>query len=104
MARQTRAQRRERRAQGAAPVDGQRSRAAVPARPQEEPREARATGGGRGRFFSESYAELKKVEWPNQTQLVTGTNVGMIACVIVGVYLYAADRVFSPLVNWLIGT
>ena len=39
-----------------------------------------------------------------QPQLVTGTTVVLIACVIVGVYLYAADRVFSPLVNWLIGT
>jgi preprotein translocase subunit SecE len=109
VARQTRAQRRERRAQlaanGTAPAaaEGARSRPA-PAR-DEDVREAggHLPGAGGRRFVSESVAELKKVEWPTQSQLVAGTTVVLIACVIVGVYLYAADRVFSPLVNWLIG-
>jgi preprotein translocase subunit SecE len=108
MARQTRSQRRERRAQTAGAVDGSRARSAAPQpRAAEEPRReagGHLPGAGGKRFVSESIAELKKVEWPTQPQLVTGTTVVLIACVIVGIYLYAADRVFSPLVNWLIGT
>ena len=58
----------------------------------------------RGRFVRESWAELKKVEWPSRAQVVQGTIVVIIACVIVGTYLYAADQVFKPFVrNVLLG-
>jgi len=59
----------------------------------------RVPGGGFRRFVSESWAELKKVEWPNQSQVIQGTIVVIIACVIVGAYLYAADQLFKPLVR-----
>jgi preprotein translocase SecE subunit len=62
-----------------------------------EPRE-------RGRFVKESWAELKKVEWPGRSQVVQGTIVVIIACAIVGAYLYGADQIFKPLVrNVLLG-
>src|SRR5688500_1166475 len=48
----------------------------------------RGRGGGSRRFISESIAELKKVEWPNQRQVLTGTVVVIIACAIVGTYLW----------------
>jgi len=51
------------------------------------------------RFIAESWGELKKVEWPNQNQLIQGVVVVLIACLIVGVYLYAADLVFKRLVQ-----
>ncbi len=55
--------------------------------------EVQATGGkGPFRFIGECWAELKKVEWPGQAQIVQGTVVVLIACVIVGVYLYANDQ------------
>jgi preprotein translocase SecE subunit len=109
MARQTRSQRRERRAQTPVgpPADGARARSTAPARAAEEPRRepgGHLPGAGGRRFLHESVAELKKVEWPNQTQLITGTTAVLIACVIVGIYLYAADRAFAPIVDWLIGT
>jgi len=53
----------------------------------------------RGRFVKEAWAELQKVEWPNRNQVVQGTIVVIIACVIVGTYLYAADQVFKPFVR-----
>ena len=59
----------------------------------------RVPGGGFRRFVGESVAELKKVEWPNQSQVMQGTIVVIIACVIVGAYLYAADLIFKPLVR-----
>jgi preprotein translocase subunit SecE len=108
MARQTRAQRRARRAeQQRASSDGtitaprgattrtRAFRAPEPARPEtrREPR------GGFLQFASESWAELKKVEWPTQAQLIQGVVVVLIACLIVGVYLYGADLVFKRVVQ-----
>ena len=59
----------------------------------------RVPGGGTKRFIGESAAELKKVEWPNRNQVMQGTIVVIIACAIVGAYLFVADRAFEPFVK-----
>jgi preprotein translocase subunit SecE len=59
----------------------------------------RGGGGGGRRFIAECWAELKKVDWPGQRQVMTGTVVVIIACAIVGTYLWLADLVFQPLVE-----
>jgi len=59
----------------------------------------RVPGSGFRRFVSESWAELKKVEWPTQSQVVQGTIVVIIACAIVGAYLWIADLIFKPFVR-----
>jgi preprotein translocase SecE subunit len=103
VARQTRSERRARRAAQA------ESRAAVERAPQPQrqpqpvraPAEAapkpssdghRAPGGGLRRFVGESWAELQKVDWPNQHQLVQGTAVVLIACLVTGIYLFLCDE------------
>jgi preprotein translocase subunit SecE len=48
---------------------------------------------------SESIAELRKVEWPGQRQLLSATVVVLIAIAVVGLYLWVADEVFSRLVR-----
>jgi preprotein translocase subunit SecE len=60
-----------------------------------EPRE-------RGRFVKEAWAELKKVEWPGRSQVIQGTIVVLIACVIVGAFLYGADQAFKPFVRTIL--
>ncbi len=68
--------------------------------PSREPRRERVVpGGGARRFVSESWGELKKVEWPGQNQLIQGVAVVLIACLIVGVFLYGSDLVFKRLVE-----
>ena len=105
MARQTRAQRRARRAEqgrqgngaDARPVQRQPQMAGVA---RAEPAvERRFPGSGFRRFVGESAAELKKVEWPGQQQLIQGVAVVLIACVIVGAYLWLADLAFKRLVQ-----
>jgi preprotein translocase SecE subunit len=59
----------------------------------------RVPGGGFKRFVQESWAELKKVEWPTQSQVIQGTIVVIIACAIVGAYLFVADQAFKPFVR-----
>ena len=56
------------------------------------------------RFVRESWGELKKVEWPRRPQVIQGTVVVLIACVIVGVYLWLNDEVWKRFVqNVLLG-
>ena len=103
MARETRRQRRDqRKASGAAKPAAQRPRAQAQVRPGMQPASTQ-TGrrGGRkgGRFVKESWAELNKVEWPSRSQVIQGTIVVMIACAIVGAYLYGADQLFKPFVR-----
>jgi preprotein translocase subunit SecE len=52
-----------------------------------------------GHFITEAWAELKKVEWPGQAQVIQGTVVVLIACVVVGTYLYLNDLIWKPVVS-----
>ncbi|MEJ7570342.1 MAG: preprotein translocase subunit SecE [Gaiellaceae bacterium] len=64
----------------------------------------RREGRKRGTFVKESWAELKKVEWPSRAQVIQGTIVVIIACIIVGIFLYGADQALKPFVrNVLLG-
>jgi preprotein translocase subunit SecE len=58
--------------------------------------------GGRLQFVRECIAELKRVQWPGRQQLWSATAVVVIACIVVGVYLYALDSVFTRGAEWLI--
>jgi preprotein translocase subunit SecE len=51
------------------------------------------------RFIGESWAELQKVEWPTQNQILQGTVVVLVACLIVGVYLYLNDEIWKNVVQ-----
>jgi preprotein translocase SecE subunit len=105
MARPTRQARRERREQaradGAAPERARtRQQQAVAA--ATEPALTEAAPRRRGGFFNfvvECWAELKKVEWPGQRQVMTGTVVVIIACSIVGAYLWGVDLALKPFVE-----
>jgi len=50
-------------------------------------------------FLRGSYGELKKVEWPGQAQVIQGTVVVLVACVVVGVFLYVNDLVWKQVVQ-----
>jgi preprotein translocase subunit SecE len=89
---------------------GRRQEGAPPPRRPERPT---ANGGGDARpephrehhrrrrlgFIRESWGELQKVEWPNQNQVIQGTVVVLVACIIVGVFLWLSDEVFRRLVQ-----
>jgi preprotein translocase subunit SecE len=52
-----------------------------------------------GHFIAQSWAELKKVEWPGQNQVIQGTVVVLVACLVVGAYLYVNDIVWKHVVS-----
>jgi preprotein translocase subunit SecE len=66
-------------------------------RPQPQP--AAAERHHKSNFFAESWAELKKVDWPGQSQVIQGTVVVLIACLVVGTYLYLNDIVWKHVVS-----
>src|ERR1700730_18557450 len=88
MARQTRQERRARRAQQQQHLPGgQPKRPPVARRPassdsaarrRQPGEERRIPGSGLFTFFQESVAELKKVEWPSQKAVISGTAVVLI--------------------------
>jgi preprotein translocase subunit SecE len=111
MARNTRQRRRQQRRARSKEADQQQQGIAQRARarqqavrpaaqaPKTQTGSRRVPGGGFRRFVSESIAELKKVEWPSQSQVLQGTVVVIIACAIVGTYLWLADLGFKPFVR-----
>jgi len=114
VAKNTRQRRRQRRrAQGAGGAEQQQQQQSVSQRarsrqqqvrpaaqpPKTQTGARRVPGGGFRRFVGESWAELKKVEWPTQSQVIQGTIVVIIACGIVGAYLWIADLIFKPFVR-----
>jgi preprotein translocase subunit SecE len=108
MAKQTRSQRRARReaqAQSQAQGFSQRARARqAQVRPAQQQVKSQAgrKEAPRGSFIRESIAELRKVEWPNQRQVIQGTVVVLIACAIVGFFLWVNDLVWQRVVEQIL--
>jgi preprotein translocase SecE subunit len=74
-----------------------RGAAPKPQRPERkrEPRQ-------RGRlvaFFIQVWAELRRVQWPDRTQVTQATAVVVVFCILAGLYLALFDRIFSELVK-----
>ena len=105
MAKETRRQRRDARrgesGQGATQRGRSRQQQVRPSAQPVAQQTGRRGPKERGKFLRESWGELKKVEWPGQSQVTQGVVVVVIACAIVGTYLYAADQAFRPLVRQL---
>ena len=102
MARETRRQRRAARAAGGDGGATSRRGRAAQARPAQQPvkqQTGRKAEHQRGQFVRESYAELKKVDWPSRRQTFQGVVVVIIACAIVGAYLWGLDQVIRPVVD-----
>jgi preprotein translocase subunit SecE len=84
-------------------ADGQAAATpALQAAPSPAPASSRSDGSRAGNFVRESIGELRKVEWPTQNHLIQGTVVVIVACVVMGTYLYFADLIFNKLVSKLL--
>jgi preprotein translocase SecE subunit len=113
VARSTRQQRRQRRAQAAGtpplrpaprprPTAEEEPRRDSAAEPRRERQDDVRPGIPGVRFVQESWAELKKVEWPNQHAVISGTAVVIIACLLVGTFLWLNDELWKRVVEHLL--
>ncbi len=109
---QRRAQRRQREAgaaagagAGGAAADASFSQRARSRQAQVRPAQQQSRGQTgrkeiqRGSFVRESVAELRKVDWPDQKQVTTGSIVVVIACAICGAYLWVNDLLWQRVVE-----
>ena len=53
-------------------------------------------------FFADSWAELKKVRWPNRKELTSYTIVVLVAVIAVTIYFWILDIGISALVNLIV--
>jgi preprotein translocase SecE subunit len=63
------------------------------------------SGGGIRRFpgfLRASWAELRRVRWPDRTQVAQGTGVVLVFVAIAGAFLGAVDALASQLVDLII--
>ncbi|NLC55734.1 MAG: preprotein translocase subunit SecE [Armatimonadetes bacterium] len=51
--------------------------------------------GNTGRYLSEVWSELKKVQWPSREELYAFTVMVIVAIVAVGAYIGVLDAVLS---------
>ena len=52
-------------------------------------------------FFQESFAELKKVTWPNREEAIASTKVVLVSTIIIAAMLGLVDFVLFKLVDWI---
>ncbi len=54
-------------------------------------------------FVKESWSELKKVSWPNRTQVRNLTVLVFVVSFVVGLYITVADTFFDYLIRFFTG-
>lgn len=53
-------------------------------------------------FFADSWAELKKVRWPNRKELTSYTLVVLVTVIAVTIYFWLLDIGISALVDLIV--
>ncbi|HSK94687.1 MAG TPA: preprotein translocase subunit SecE [Candidatus Angelobacter sp.] len=54
---------------------------------------------GMRRYFSESWAELRKVAWPTRETVIRLTLIVIAVSFAVGVYIFVLDRIFNSMID-----
>ncbi len=52
-------------------------------------------------FFQESFAELKKVTWPNREEVIASTKVVLVSTLIIAGILGLVDFILFKVVDWI---
>ncbi len=52
-------------------------------------------------FFQESFAELKKVTWPNREEVIASTKVVLVSTIIIAALLGLVDFILFKFVDWI---
>jgi preprotein translocase subunit SecE len=53
-------------------------------------------------FFSDSWAELKKVRWPSRKELTSYTLVVLVTIIVITIYFWVLDIGISQLVELIV--
>ena len=55
-----------------------------------------------GRFFKQSWSELKKVSWPNFNTVVKNTGIVLIMCLLIGAFIWLLDLGLGKLLELIL--
>ncbi len=55
------------------------------------------------KFFGESYAEFKKVDWPSKEETIRLTGFVISASLLVGLFVAGIDYIFKELLSIYLG-
>lgn len=58
---------------------------------------------GFGDFLRGYKSEFKKIVWPSWKTILKNTGIVITFIVILGLFIYAIDFLFSLLFNWVVG-
>lgn len=56
-----------------------------------------------GRYFKESWAELKKVRWPTPKELRNYTLIVLVTVLLMAIFFGIVDLAISTLLEWILG-
>lgn len=52
-------------------------------------------------YFEEVVKEMRKVSWPRRAELISNTTITLVATIIVSLFIFAADRVISAVLEFI---
>lgn len=52
-------------------------------------------------YMSDVNKEMRKVSWPNRTELINNTLITLFATLVVSLFIYGADQVISAILEFI---
>ncbi len=52
-------------------------------------------------YMSDVNKEMRKVSWPNRTELINNTLITLFATLVVSLFIYGADQVISSILEFI---
>ena len=91
-------------------ADTEKNTSAVEEKSKETPKKSKKDKSGKksfgskiAKFFRDYKSELTKIVWPSKSQLLNNTGVVVAAIVVMCLFIFALDTVFSFFVKFLAG-
>lgn len=56
-----------------------------------------------GKYFRNSWLEMKKVRWPNRTEMRNYTLIVLITVLLMAIFFGVIDLGLSYMLNWIVG-
>ena len=52
-------------------------------------------------YLNDVVREMRKVSWPNRTELIGNTLVTMLATAVISLYVWGADQIISKILEFI---
>lgn len=52
-------------------------------------------------YLEDVFKEMRKVNWPKRSELIDNTVVTLVGTILISLYIYAADRIISFILDFI---